>query len=80
MCGCGPKNWGADGCAAHYENVCNVRAGADEKTAHTKGLHATLLKFALSFFGTQSETVKTFFISKYGKAHNTCVICSTWDT
>ena len=30
-CRCGPKNWGADGCAAHYENVCDVRAGANEK-------------------------------------------------
>ena len=29
-CGCGPKNWDADACAAHYENVCDVRAGADE--------------------------------------------------
>ena len=34
MCGCacmcGPKNWGADACAAHFQNVCDVRAGADE--------------------------------------------------
>ena len=29
-CGCGPKNWGVDAFAAHYENVCDVRAGADE--------------------------------------------------
>ena len=32
MCGCAyeRKNWGAGVCAAHYENVCDVRAGADE--------------------------------------------------
>ena len=30
-CRCGPKNWGADACAAHYQNVSAV--------AHGKGLH-----------------------------------------
>ena len=29
-CGCGPKNWSADVRAALYENVCDVRAGADK--------------------------------------------------
>ena len=29
-CAYGRKNWGAGACAAHYENVCDVRAGADE--------------------------------------------------
>ena len=29
-CACGRKNWFAGACAAHYQNVCNVRAGAAE--------------------------------------------------
>ena len=28
MCGCGCKNWCAGACAAHYQNVCDVHAGA----------------------------------------------------
>ena len=35
---CGRKIWGAGACAAHYENVCDVRAGAEEKSEHNKGL------------------------------------------
>ena len=27
---CGRKNGGAGACAAHFQNVCNVRAGVDE--------------------------------------------------
>ena len=30
VCACGRKNWGVGACAAHYENVCDVRAGVDE--------------------------------------------------
>ena len=29
-CGCGSKNRGAGACAANYENLCDVRADADE--------------------------------------------------
>ena len=29
-CAYGRKNWGAGACAAHYENVCDVRTDADE--------------------------------------------------
>ena len=28
---CGPKNWDAGSCAAHYKNVCELRAGAPQK-------------------------------------------------
>ena len=30
MCACGCKNWGAGACVRSYENVFDVRAGADE--------------------------------------------------
>ena len=30
VCACGGKNWGAGLCAAHFKNVCDVRAGVDE--------------------------------------------------
>ena len=30
VCACGRKNWCAGSCAAHYQNVCDVRAGAAE--------------------------------------------------
>ena len=33
-CPCGRKNWGAHACAADYENVWDVRGGAD-KNPHT---------------------------------------------
>ena len=29
-CACGRKKWCAGACAAHYQNVCDVRAGAAE--------------------------------------------------
>ena len=29
-CACGRKNWCAGACAAHYQNVCDVRVGAAE--------------------------------------------------
>ena len=35
LCRCVCKKWGAGACAAHYENVCNVRVGAD-KNPHSK--------------------------------------------
>ena len=35
LCRCVRKKWGAGACAAHYENVCNVRVGAD-KNPHSK--------------------------------------------
>ena len=46
-CACGPKNWGADGCAAHYENVCDVRAGADENPRTLKVFHEQYFLLAL---------------------------------
>ena len=36
---CGRKIWGAGACAAHYENVCDVRAGADENPKTLKVWH-----------------------------------------
>ena len=29
-CACGWKNWCAGACATHFQNLCDVRAGADE--------------------------------------------------
>ena len=37
-CPCRPKNWGAGACTSHYENVLDICAGAEKKSAHTKGL------------------------------------------
>ena len=31
-CACGCKNCGAGACAAHYQNVCDVRAGENPRT------------------------------------------------
>ena len=39
MCGCGRENWCAGACAAHYQNVCNVRAGAAENPRTLKVWH-----------------------------------------
>ena len=30
FCACGCKNWGAGACVRSYENLCDVRAGADK--------------------------------------------------
>ena len=35
-CACGCQNWVAGACAAHYENVCDVRAGSDENLGTLK--------------------------------------------
>ena len=35
-CACGRKNWCAGAFAAHYKNVCDVRAGADENLCTLK--------------------------------------------
>ena len=31
-CACGRKNWGPSAGAAHYQNVCNVRADKNPRT------------------------------------------------
>ena len=46
-CACGHKNWGAGACAAHYENVCDVRAGADENPRTLKVFHEQYFLLAL---------------------------------
>ena len=50
-CGCGREKWGASACAAHYENVCDVRAGADENRRTLKVMlspvfHKTFLRIS----------------------------------
>jgi hypothetical protein len=51
---CGRKNWGAAACAAHYENVCDVRAGADKnprtlKVWYSKSKYVLINKILISF-------------------------------
>ena len=44
MCGCGHKNWSAGACAAHFQKVCDVRAGADENPRTLKVFHEQYVK------------------------------------
>ena len=55
-CGCGRKNWGAGACAAHYENMCDVRAGADENLRTLKS--CLTIRFSTLFFSHQIKLNK----------------------
>ena len=43
-CGCGRKNRCACACAAHFQNFCNVRAGADKNPRTLKVWQNFMLK------------------------------------
>ena len=68
MCGCGRKNWGAGACAAHYEYVCDVCAGADENPR-------TLKVWAYWVYIRQKKVEVAVFIYFYFMMPQSLVLC-----